>query len=423
MKKLLKSKLVLGVLCTIMGLAAGWVLFGGRTAQTTESATDHTEHHPDGTIYTCAMHPQIRQNSPGLCPICAMELVPVSDLGSAPNMVEMSEEAVALANVQTTAVGYSQVGREVFLQGKVKVDERNISNQVSHLHGRIEKLYVNFTGETVRHGQKLASLYSPELVAAQKELLEAVRTRQTNPILYNAARNKLRQWKLPDEFISEVESSGEVKDAVDIAAHLTGVILKRHVSVGDHVIMGSVLFTLADLSRLWVEFEAYESDLPWLKVGDKVTFTVASLPGRSFTANITFIDPVINPQTRTASVRLEVTNDAGLLKPEMFTEGRVTSAPDVATDHITIPKSAVLWTGTRSVVYVKVKDAMTPTFEFREVTLGPDMGAFVVVESGLDEGEEVVTNGAFKVDAAAQLAGKKSMMNKEAEQMSAGHDH
>jgi len=302
--------------------------------------------------------------------------------------------------------------KDIFLQGKVQVDERNVSNQTSHFTGRIDKLFVSFTGETVETGQKLASVYSPELVTAQKELFEAIKTKDKNPKLYNAARNKISQWKLTDAQIDAIEKGGIVLENVDIRADISGVVLKRNVSVGDHVMEGSVLFTIVDLSKVWVEFDAYEADIPWLKIGDKIKFTVISLPGVEFNQKVTFIDPIINPQTRTASVRLEVNNKNGKLKPEMFTSGTITTKLPIEEAQLTVPKSAVMWTGKRSVVYIAVPESDDPLFEFREITLGHDLGGYFIVEQGLSEGERVVTNGAFKVDAAAQLAGKKSMMNK-----------
>lgn len=419
MKTLLENKIAFATICIIIGLAAGWLFFhdGSQTDDSTKVEADKE------TVYTCAMHPQIRQNEPGDCPICGMELIPVSEVSAGPNIVEMSEEAVLLSNIQTTAVGFTLPEKEIYLQGKVQVDERRVSNQTSHLSGRIEKLYVTFTGELVSAGQKLASIYSPELVTAQKELFEAIKTRDSNPVLYNAARNKLKQWKLSEEQIDEIEASGNIQEVVDIRADISGVVLKRNASVGDYIKEGSVLFTIADLSKVWLEFDAYEADIPWLNVGDSVTFTISSLPGEKFMEPITFIDPIINSVTRTASVRLEVNNRDSQLKPEMFANGLVTAKLPIDEAQLTVPKSAVMWTGKRSVVYVAVPDVDVPMFEFRVVTLGHDLGGYYIVEEGLDAGERVVTNGTFKVDAAAQLAGKQSMMNQDGGQTMLGHDH
>ncbi len=420
MNRLPNNKILLISVSLVVGLAFGWVLFhnGDKNAEY-EQSVEHAEE----TVYTCAMHPQIRQNEPGKCPICGMELIPVSEYSAGPNIVEMSAEAVKLSNIQTTAVGFTLPEKEILLQGKIQVDERRVGNQTSHIAGRVEKLYVSFTGETVKAGQKLAAVYSPELVTAQKELFEAIKTKDNSPVIYSAVRNKLKRWKLTDAQIDELERVGKVQEVIDIRADISGVVLKRSVSVGDHVKEGSLLFTVADLRKVWVEFNAYEADIPWLKVGDEIAFTVSSLPGVDFIERVTFIDPIINPQTRTASVRLEVNNQSGRLKPEMFANGTITAKLPIEEAQLTVPKSAVLWTGKRSVTYVAVPDPDLPMFEFREVTLGHDLGGYFIVEEGLKEGEMVVTNGTFKVDAAAQLAGKQSMMNKDRGQVTVSHQH
>ncbi len=180
---------------------------------------------------------------------------------------------------------------------------------------------------------------------------------------------------------------------------------------GDHVDQGTVLFDVTDLSHVWIMFDAYESDLPFIKTGDRLTFTIQALPGINFTGRIIFIDPVIDPVTRVAKVRVEINNESGRLKPEMFATGIVKANLDQYRNKLVIPRSAVLWTGTRSIVYVKQPDINEPVFKIREIELGPSLGNSYVVVNGLNEGEEIVTNGTFSVDAAAQLEGKPSMMN------------
>jgi Cu(I)/Ag(I) efflux system membrane fusion protein len=173
---------------------------------------------------------------------------------------------------------------------------------------------------------------------------------------------------------------------------------------------GQVMFEIADLNQLWVLFDAFERDLPWIKVGDSISFKVQSLPGIYFKSLVTFIDPVVNDLTRTASIRAELVNTDNLLKPKMFVEGILNAGLASMTEVITIPKTAVLWTGKRAVVYIKLPGYSMPTFEFREINLGSDAGAYYIVNEGLAQGEEIVANGVFKVDGAAQLQGKQSMM-------------
>jgi Cu(I)/Ag(I) efflux system membrane fusion protein len=255
------------------------------------------------------------------------------------------------------------------------------------------------------------TIYSPALVTAQKELLETQEYRQSNPEFYLAARNKLKLWDLTDEQIDNIEQKGEVQSYFDVLSPIAGTVTKRNVSLGDYVKEGSPLFQVTDLTNIWVMFEAYESDLPWIKTGDDVRFTVESLPGRKFNGRINFIDPVIDPKTRIAQVRVEVRNPGLILKPEMFVNGVVNSTIAGYNKDLMVPKTAVLWTGKRAVVYVKVPESEQPSFKYREITLGPVAGDFYVVDDGLSEGEEIAVNGVFKIDAAAQLAGKPSMMN------------
>jgi membrane fusion protein, copper/silver efflux system len=325
----------------------------------------------------------------------------------------MTKEAAQLANVMTSAVTRQKPIKEVRLYGKVQADERALQSQVSHIPGRIEKLLVNFTGESVRKGQPLAVIYSSDLVTGQQELLEAAKTKQTQPEIYEAAKDKLRQWKLNDKQIANIENSGKVQDNFEIVSDRDGVIISRRVNNGDYVEAGTVLFDVTDLSHVWVMFDAYENDLPFLITGDKLIFNVQALPGLNFTGNITFIDPVIDPVTRVAKVRVEINNESGQLKPEMFATGTVKADLNQYRNKLVIPRSAVLWTGTRSIVYVKQQNVNEPVFKMREITLGPSLGNSYVVVNGLSDGEEIVTQGTFSIDAAAQLEGKPSMMNPE----------
>jgi Cu(I)/Ag(I) efflux system membrane fusion protein len=323
-----------------------------------------------------------------------------------------STEAMELANVVTSVVSHQKPVKEVRLYGKIQADERLLQNQVAHVSGRIEKLMVNFTGEPVRQGQLLAMIYSPDLIAAQQELLEAAKSKQTQPEIYQAAMEKLMQWMLTEKQIAQIESSGKPKTDFEVYSNTSGIVTAKRVATGDHVSEGSVLFDIANLSNVWVLFDAYESDLPFLKVGNTISFSLQALPGTKFSANIQFIDPVIDPVNRVAKVRVEVSNAGGKLKPEMFATGIVKANLNEFKDKLVIPRSAVLWTGKRSIVYVKQSDGEGFSFKMREIELGPTLGNSYVVESGLKTGEEIVTDGTFSVDAAAQLAGKPSMMNR-----------
>lgn len=416
------------LLLILAGLFLGWLFFhpshhvNEGQASISDSATSQKE---NATIWTCAMHPQIRMDHPGKCPICGMDLIPVSQSESKsidPDAVKMTKEAAALANVMTTIVGTQKPVKDIRLYGKVQVDERLIQSQVAHVSGRIDKLSVNFTGEAVKRGQMLAEIYSPELITAQQELLETAKTKQLQPDLYEASRERLRQWKLSDDQINEIESSGKTMSSIRVLSNVSGTVVARRVNTGDHVDAGTVLYDIADLSRVWIQFDAYESDLPFLNTGKKIRYTIQALPGTEFSGNIAFIDPVIDPVTRVAKVRLEASNPSGKLKPEMFATGIVSSDLSEYKGGIVIPASAVLWTGKRSIVYVK-QPGDDIVFKMREVELGPALGNSYVVTGGLSQGEEIVTNGTFSVDASAQLEGKPSMMNPSGGSTSAIHQH
>lgn len=426
MKNIIKySKIILPSLA--VGLLAGWLLFNtsgnGSGKNSADSAVES-----DGTIWTCSMHPQIKQEKPGLCPICAMDLIPQETGGSQeegvdPNEVSMTESAAKLASIQTVFVQSGGAVKAIHLQGKVTADERNIAEVAARFGGRIEQLFVNYTGQKVERGQKLATIYSPELLSAQKELLEAFKTKEERPALYEAARSKLLFWNLTEEQISGIEKAGSPQKNFDIYSPISGTVSMRHVALGDYVKEGSLLFNVVNLGQLWVQLDAYEADLPWIKLNDLVRFELRSIPGETFTAKVSFIDPVVNPKTRAASVRLNVPNPKGLLKPEMFVKAILEASIPGAENHLLIPKTAVLWTGKRSLVYVRVPDRETPSFIMREVVLGTEAGNQYIIKEGLSAGEEIVMNGVFKIDAAAQLRGLPSMMNPEGGMQLTDHQH
>ncbi|MDO9614055.1 MAG: efflux RND transporter periplasmic adaptor subunit [Bacteroidota bacterium] len=420
------NKYVKGGLLIASGLLLGWIFFHSPSAEKAETTAEVHDHAAEGhDIWTCSMHPQIRKDEPGDCPICGMDLIPLlkSDAVMDDQAIEMSESALKLAEVQTSVVTRGNVSKEVRLFGKIQADERLLKTQTAHIPGRIEQLLVNVTGENVRKGQLIARVYSPELLTAQNELLQALEMADKYPAMLDAAREKLRLWKLSDQQISDIEKSGKATTVFDVFATTSGIVANRKVNTGDYVSRGDVLFETIDLSRVWALFDAYESDLSWIKLGQNLEFTAQAIPGKTFNGKITFIDPVVDASTRITKVRVEVPNTGLQFKPEMFVNGIIQSGKADSGDQLIIPQSAVLWTGTRSVVYVKLPGADHPTFKMREITLGSSMKDSYVVMDGLADGEEIVTNGTFSVDAAAQLAGKVSMMNPMGGKVSTGgHD-
>ena len=398
------------------GLFLGWMFFHNPSPEKTVVTTEVHDHASEKQeIWTCAMHPQIRMDKPGKCPICGMDLILLKKSNAAidDKAVEMSESAIKLAEIQTSVVGGGDASKEVRLYGKILPDERLLLSQTAHVSGRIEQLMVNFTGESIKKGQVIARIYSPELVTAQKELIEALAMADKYPALLSAAREKLRFLKISDQQIAAVEKSGTVKTVFDVYATNSGIVANRKVNMGDYVNKGEVLFEVTDLSKPWAVFDAYESDLQWITLGQKVEFTAQAIPGKSFSGKISFIDPAVDAVNRITKVRVELANTGDQFKPEMFVNGIVQSVQKSSANQLIIPQSAILWTGTRSVVYVRILHADHPTFKMREITLGNSLKNSYVVTSGLTKGEEIVTNGAFSIDAAAQLEGKPSMMNPE----------
>jgi Cu(I)/Ag(I) efflux system membrane fusion protein len=410
----------LGILA--VGLLLGWILFGG-------SPKEETDHNHDAVtetnqMWTCSMHPQIMQPEAGDCPICGMDLIP-SEAGAdglAADEFKLSENAMALANIQTTVVGKGNAeGNTIKLSGKIAENEEANAVQVSYFSGRIERLNVSFTGEEVRKGQLLATIYSPELYAAQQELITAASLKESQPALYKAVRNKLKLWKLSENQINQIEETGKVKENFPVYATVSGTVTEKLVEQGDYIKQGQPLLKIANLNTVWGNFDVYENQIDRFKKGQEVMVTTNAYPNKEFKSKVDFIDPALNTKTRTVTLRVVLNNKDDVFKPGMFVTANIEGVKNKNKEALSIPASAVLWTGERSVVYLKTNPDQ-PVFEMREVTLGNQIGNEYEVVKGLFAGNEIVTNGAFTVDAAAQLQGKKSMMNKDGGKVMTGHE-
>lgn len=423
MKTSLKNIGLIVVATLFVGVLLGWLIFG----DSKNDSIDKLRHSNEiETVWTCSMHPQIRMNEHGFCPICGMELIPINSDSNAslnPAVINMSPTAMQLANVSTQLVGKMKPIKLIRLNGKIQEDERLVYTQSSHIPGRIESLKVNFTGEYVNKGQRIATIYSPDLVNAQEELFEAQKLLETQPQLFSAAKEKLRNWKLSNAQIENILASGTPNQELPIYADVSGNITQKMVNLGDYVKRGEAIYEIANLNKVWIMFDIYESDIAWVKKGDIVNFTIESLRGEKFEGAISYVDPVINSVTRVAQARIEVSNKDQQLKPEMFVSGIVEAKLPIKSNAIVIPKTAVMWTGERSVVYVKSFSTTGVNFVMREITLGPSLGDSYIVKKGLEEGEEIAVNGTFSIDASAQLAGKASMMNPEGNGAITGHNH
>ena len=486
LNRLLRRAIVASLLVA-GGFAGGYAV--SSMGQGTVVGDTQAELQAQGTqLWYCSMDPQIIRDKPGLCPICEMELIPMPEsmtMDAGARELAVSEAAAKLMDIQTSPVERRFVANDVRMVGKVHYDETRVKHITAWVPGRLDRLYVDFTGTTVRKGDHLVYLYSPELISAQAELLQAAKavrnagettseylTKSATATL-GAAREKLRLLGLTSTQIEQIEQSGEPVTHLTVYSPIGGIVIRKMVSEGAYVSTGTQIYTVADLSRVWVKLDAYESDLPWIRYGQPVQFTAEAYPGQRFAGWISFIDPVLDPVTRTVKVRVDVPNPDGKLKPEMFVRAVVSSRvaqggkvmePELAgkwicpmhpsvvksqagicdiceMDLVTteslgyvtadaseepplvIPDTAPLITGKRAVVYVSKPDAPVPTFEGREVVLGPRAGRHYLVASGLQEGERVVTNGNFKIDSALQIQARPSMMNPPDAMVPMDHPH
>ena len=477
------------IIIIILAFSFG-LMMSGRSGPSKDSIHTHVSETPsETTLWTCSMHPQIKLPQPGKCPICGMDLIPLEtgveeDLG--PRQIRISETAKQLARIQSTPAIRAFAQAEIRMVGKVAYDETKVNYITSWVPGRLDRLYADFTGMTVKKGDHLVYMYSPELLATQEELLQAKKAvdalgktkssilKETALATLEAAREKLRLYGLSESQIKKIETTKKTSDHLTINAPIGGVVVHKDAKEGMYVQTGTQIYTIADLSRLWIYFEAYESDLPWLRYGQSMRFSSPSFPGEQFEAIISFIDPIVDPKKRTVKVRAIVDNRNSLLKPDMFVSGVVNSKldntgkvidknlagkwmcpmhPEIVKDSsgscdlcgmplvkaeklgystktvlqanapLLIPSTAPMITGKRAVVYVEIPNDGGPLFEGREVELGPLAGEFYVVKSGIEEGENVVVNGAFKIDSELQIQAKPSMMSPKGDGGPVGHQH
>jgi Cu(I)/Ag(I) efflux system membrane fusion protein len=463
----------------ILAFLSGWII-SNRESSPVMVKHNHAEEET-ATTWTCSMHPQIQLPQPGQCPICGMDLIPVTSQKSTQvgfREIALSDRARSLANIQVTPVERKFVSAEIRMVGKIVYDETRLGYITARVPGRIDRMYVDYTGITVRKGDHLVELYSPELVSTQQELIQTIKSADESGLKImkqNVAsiRERLRLWGLTSEQINTIESSNKVADHVTIYAPMAGIVIQRDGVQGMYVNTGTRIYTIADLSRVWLQLDAYESDLPWIRYGQEVEFQTEAYPGEIFKGKIAFIDPVLNDKTRTVKVRINVDNTEGKLKPGMFAHATVKSKvagggkvmdpyligkwispmhPEIVKDKpgtcdvcgmplvradklgyvsaadidkeagLVIPVSAPLITGKRAVVYVQVP-GKEGVYEGREVVLGPRAGDYYIVKEGLREGEIVVVNGNFKIDSAIQILAKPSMMNPEGGVVSGAHQH
>ena len=461
---------------------AGYLIGGGGASPGSVDLSQYDTLHSEATqVWTCSMHPQIRSDKPGKCPICFMDLIPVTaDEAEHPGeerILKMAASAAKLANIQTEKITRRSVVAGIRFSGDISYDETRLAEITSWVPGRLDRLYVKSAGEKVRKGDKLALIYSPKLISAQEELVQAAGSSAKSEAALKAeatagatalaasarstlaaTEKRLQLLGLTEEQIDAIKTTGEVSDKIITYSPIGGVVTAMNVREGMYVEAGSKICAIADLSKLWVDFHAYQSDLPFIAAGQNVEFSSGALPGEVFTGKVSFVDYVLDAKTRTARARAEIDNKNGMLKPGMFVSGTVFAALDAggnlidpagnatstgrmdpagntamagmspragtsgATLPLAIPSTAPLLTGRRAIVYVKLDREGEPAFEGREVVLGPKAGDYYIVMSGLDEGDEVVVNGAFRIDSELEILAKPSMMGSKGMDM-AGMSH
>jgi len=479
-----------GLALIVAALMIGYSI--GRPASTpSQEPNQHAEGEEESAtpqMYTCSMHPAVRLEDPNAkCPICFMDLIPVMENAGEEGMetrLRLSESARVMSQIETSKVGRFYPSAQSRLYGKLVYDETSVARLSAYFPGRIDRLFVNYVGVTVQEGDHLAELYSPDLLAAFEELRQAKKSfdssedaseflRETSRQTQAASREKLRLFGLTQEQVDDVESGSFDSNELTIYSPIGGVVTHLATREGDYLQTGDAIATVSDLSRLWLDLEAYESQLPMLRWGLPVTFTVEAHPGEVFEGRVSFIEPIVDERTRTAAVRVAVDNTDMKLKPGMFAtavvrakieaDGAVLSDelagkwvspmhptivkneegtcdicgmdmvtaeslgvvgdPSQSQMPLVIPRSAVLFTGTRSVVYVQVPDEEGPTYEGRTIELGSRAGEYYTVRSGLNEGEDVVVHGTFRIDSAMQILAKPSMMMPGGGASGAGHNH
>ncbi len=457
--------IVLVAAVALLGLAQrfGW-LTGGSGAATAAAEP--------GVIYTCPMHPQIRQPMPGSCPICGMPLEPVAstEVAGEERAVTIPLASRRLANIETAVAEERPIVHTIETVGSIAIDESRQATIAAYVDGRLERLFADYTGITVAEGDHLAVLYSPALFEQQAQYIEfhnnlARPADATLPAAREAwqqmvvnLRQRLVELGMTDEQLAELDEQGEAELRLTIYAPFGGTVVEKLAVEGEYVEAGDPIYRIANLSTVWLVLELYPEDAAMIRFGQSVVAEIQSLPGEQHGGRVAFIDPVVDEQTRTVGVRVELLNEAGQLRPGDLATARIEIPigaggevydaalagkwispmhPQIIRDEpgqcpicgmdlvstsrygyaeepiaqptaLVIPRDAVLMAGQNSVVYVETEPGR---FEIRPVTLGPITGRAAVILNGIEPGESVATSGNFLIDSQMQLSGKPSLID------------
>ena len=388
----MKIKLMMSLLATL--------LFAFACSNSDNSNKNEKEY------WTCTMHPQVHKDGPGACPICGMDLIKkvaddtadVSEKSDMEGMLTLTTDKQVLANVSTVKIKNERLDKELSAYSFMDFVEQNRKTIPAKFNGRIEKLFVDKTGDYIKKGQPLFEIYSPDLVQAQNDYLIAFsNNKNPNSSLTEASKKKLELFGLTSNQIDELKNAGKINLTLTYYSPVSGTVIEKKVQEGMYVNEGTAIYEVAELSTLWNIAEVNETDLSTVKLGSKVKLKLKAYPGEEFTGRVTFIYPVINPQTRTVKIRSEFSSQSNKLKPQMY--GETIFSTDAGTG-LLIPAEAVIFSGNRNVVWVKTSDGM---FEARNVELGQKFGDKYQLISGLSEGDEVAASGGFLIDSESQL--------------------
>lgn len=414
-----------------------------------------TESGETETYYTCTMHPSVRMDRPGNCPICGMELVKktvrkdvsggeraghegMEGMPGMPGMetqeegptetgietggvtLSLSREGVIMSNVETSKVKLMSLSKDIRAYGAVNFDERRLGIVTSWIMGRIDRLYINATGQHIKKGAKVMDIYSPDLVQSEEEFLLALKTEESlkdskvpgvkegASSLVEAAKKKLLRLGLTDKQIEELMKTRKVIDRIPIYSKYSGIVIEKNAFEGMYVDTGEMLFKIADLSRVWIEGEVFEFEMGTIREGQAVTLTSPAFQGKSYRGRISFIYPELNMENRTAKIRVEVSNPGLLLRPGMYVDVMVKATLGRG---LVVPRDSLLDLGTEQIVWVRKSGSL---FERRRVTVRELTDDYAVIKSGLKDGEEVVTNAGFLIDSESKITGGG---------MGTGHQH